>query len=263
MLVVPNADGTYPDAKPGEEEPAPTAGTEEELESGSEEPEPPPEPKPDRTAQLEAQLQEEREARIRLEERVAAAKESAPAKEEPPKVYTRQELRAAVNEQLIDEDQMEEIWAKQVRAETRRELREELDERDRTRDAESFTDTEIAKYIAAHPEVKEVGSPTWKRVKEEYDFLIRVGDKDDRKTELKALRSALGGNAEKHPQRTAALREAANETSGQQQGGERPVDIWNQVPEKYRSYYKGRVNDGSMSLEQVKKDIPYMKRLAS
>jgi hypothetical protein len=217
-----------------------------------------PEPKPD---PLETQLQEERERRIRLEERLAAKEEApAPVVEEPPKELTRQQLSAAVSEGSIDEDQKEEIWATQQRNAHRRDTEELLSARDKQRDATNIVEDQTKKFIEANPDVLVEGSSIWKKVKTEYDFYTSVGDPHNKTTELKALRSALG-NPTRIRERTADLRETLGETSGSTgEHGSRPVDIWNRVPEKYRSYHKGKVDRREMTLKEVEDLIPYMQR---
>jgi len=234
-----------------------TAALEGEGETPPEEPPPPLEPS--RADRLEAQLAEEREARIRLEERLRAQEAQRAPQQPPPKIFTRSELRSAVDNGTISEDQMEEIWAKQQRDEIKREMEQDLEKRDRQRETERFIADETAKYIASYPDLRNTQSDTWRRVKQEYDFLVRTGDPDNKATELKALRAALG-NAERIQERTANRRETPTETSGSQApgSGDRPVDIWNRVPKKYRPWYKQQVAEGRKTLEDVKKDIPYM-----
>jgi hypothetical protein len=258
MLVIPNEDGTYRDADDADPNPPATTDTDTDQESEFT-PEPEPIPRPN----LEAQLAEEREKRIRLEERLEAqkaARQELAAPEAPPTVFTRVELRTAVNEGKIDEDQMEEIWAKQNREQIQRDMQAQISARDRFRDTESFTETEMEKYITAYPGVKEVGSHEWKRVKTEYDFLRKMGDEDCKGTELKALRAAFGQNTDRIPERTASRRETVQDASGSQGGGrdDRPVDIWNRVPKWCKPYYKKQVEDGYKTLEDVRKDLPYM-----
>lgn len=223
--------------------------------------EPPPTPVPSREDELSAQLAQETEQRIRLQERLKAREES-PAqqqKPEPPKVFTRQQLRAAVNEGTIDEDQMEEVWATQNREVQKRDTQELIENRDRFNRVVDVVESETSKYLAAYPELQTVGTPDWTKLKREYDFLRSIGDDDSKTTELKAMRAAFG-NSTRIPERTAALRETPRETSGAQgAAGTRPVDIWNRVPKEYRDYYKKQVEDGFKTLDDVKKDIPYMR----
>jgi hypothetical protein len=222
-----------------------------------------PEPKPD---PIQTQLDEERERRIRLEERLAVSKEEPPApKEEPPKEFTRAELRSAVNEGKIDDDQMEEIWSTQNRASIRRDTEEMLDKREQQRSAANTIETETQKYHETYPDITDVKSDNWSKVKKEYDFLVGIGNPDTKGTELMALRSALGSSTRVR-ERTSDLRETSGEMSGGTSApvarGERPVDIFNQIPAKYRPYTKERYDQGQITLEEIKKDLPYMKRLA-
>lgn len=216
---------------------------------------------PDPAAALQSQLEVEREQRIRLEERLAAKNEQpAPTPKEEPKIFTRQQLRAAVNEGTIDEDQMEEVWSTQQRELTKRETAKLLDDRETVRNAVNFVEDETSKYIAAFPDVKNQGSDTWKRVKSAYDYMRKLGDPDNKATELKALRAALG-TPERIRESTARRRETSGETSGgSSAGGDRPVDIFNRIPPKYRTYYKKRYDEGYITVEDIKKDLPYMDR---
>ena len=87
---------------------------------------------------------------------------------------------------------MEEMWAKQNREQHRRDTAELLDTRDRKNVIESTIEIDTAKYIAAYPDVRTIGSPNWQRVKDEFDFLQKMGDPNDATTELKALRAVFG-----------------------------------------------------------------------
>jgi hypothetical protein len=222
-----------------------------------------PEPKPD---PLQDQLDDERERRIRLEERLAVQKEEPPpAKEEPPKEFTRAELRSAVNDGKLDDDQMEEIWSTQQRTAIRRDTEEILDRREQQRTSTDTIETETAKYHETYPDISDVKSDNWSKIKREYDFLVKIGNPDSKATELMAMRSALG-NPTRVRERTSDLRETTRETSSGTGApvahGERPVDIFNQIPTKYRAYTKDRYDQGQITLEEIKKDIPYMKKLA-
>ena len=261
MQAAIDADGNY--LKEGEEleKKEPVAEGESELETGGEQ-EPTPDPEPNREEQLQAQLTEERENRIRLEERIRVQGEQRrePDPEPKKKVYTRTELRTAVTEGAIDEDQMEDIWAQQNREQSRQDTEELLDTRDRKRESESFVDTETDKYLTANPDVRKSGTPDWEKVKGEYDFLIKMGDADSKATELKAMRAAFGANPTRIPERTASHRQTPGESSGSPgAGGGRPVDIWNRITDKQlKSYYKDQVSKGYMTLADVEKNIPYM-----
>jgi len=244
------------EVKPETEE---TPVTEEAISEPEVENEPTPQPPTSREEEYRVQLAEEREHRIRLEERLNAQQAPPPEKTpEPPKVFTRQQLRAAVNEGTIDEDQMEEAWATQQRDIHKRDTQEIIENRDKFNRVVNVVETETTKYLAAYPDLQKVGTPDWTKLKKEYDFLRSIGDDDSKTTELKAMRTAFGTSTDRIPERTSQLRETPQETSGAPGSGQRPVDIWNRVPKQYREYYKKQVADGFKTLDDVKKDIPYM-----
>jgi hypothetical protein len=246
-----------------EEKAAAAAAAEEEATAAEEGGEPVVEPEPEPKIDLQAQLTVEREQRIRLEERLAAQETAPPAeKEKPLKIWTRQELSAAVADQTIDEDQKEEIWSKQQIDRTARVVDERMEAHDRKRDTGNIVQTDTAKYLTNHPDIRTQGTPDWTLLKDKYDYLISLGYKDNKTTELAAM-SAAFGPPDPIRESTASRRQASAETSsaqaGAHEGGDRPVDIWNRVPKHLREPFKKMVADGVMTLEGVKKDIPYMK----
>lgn len=264
MLIVPGAEEAQAAAAAASEESAETETPT--TETGGEEQEPesistPPEP------DLQAQLDTEREQRIRLEERLAVqTAPPPPAKEEPPKEFSRVQLRAAVDEGTISQDQMDETLAEYQHNKTMRGVDERMDARDQKRDTANVVQIDTAKYLDAHPDIRTVGTSDWNRLKSEYDYLIGLGHKDNKITELAAMRAAFG-SAERIRESTASRRQTSGEMastqSGTPAGGDRPVDIWNRVPKHLREAFKKMVSDGVMTLEDVKKDIPYMKAHSS
>jgi hypothetical protein len=242
-----------------ENEPTPIEGEGEPIEPVVE-----PEPKPD---PLQAQLDDERERRIRLEERLAVKEETPPpAAEPPPKEFTRAELRSAVNEGQIDDDQMEEMWAKQQRDAHKRDTTELLETRDREKTAVNVIETDTQKYLDTYPDVTDVKSENWAKVKEEYDWLVKIGNPTSKATELMALRAALP-KPDRMRDRASRLREtprgASSGAGDPTPPGSRPVDIFNQIPQQYRAYTKERYDAGQTTLAEIEKDLPYMKKLAT
>jgi lipoprotein-anchoring transpeptidase ErfK/SrfK len=216
----------------------------------------------------QAQLTAEREQRIRLEGQLEGQRQAPPEKKaEPPVVLTRVQLRAAVDAGTIDEDGMEQLWADQNRAQTRREIGEDQDRRDTERESANFIGSETAKYFSAHPDIRKQGSADWNRLKTEYDYLTQTGEPDDqpddpknRKKELRAMRAAFG-NSERIAEHTSTHRQTTSETSTSHggatvAGGDRAV--WDKVPKEIRPHYKGMVADGLLTLDEVKRTIPYM-----
>ncbi len=258
MLNIPGAEEAQAAAAAANEEPTNTEDLNTEAVGEEQEPEPTPDP----NEALNSALAAEKEQRIRLEERLAAQEAApAPAQVEPPKELTRAQLREAVDNGQLDQDQMETMWADQREARTLRKVEEQNDARDRKRDTANVIQTDTAKYLNSHPDIRKQGSSDWNRLKGEYDYLVSLGDPDDKTTELKAMRAAFGA-ADRIAESSASRRQTASETSGAQGGagpGERPVDIWNRVPKHLRAPLKQMVSSGTRTLEDIKKDLPYMK----
>jgi len=249
-----------PSVEPGQAASQTEASVVEEAETSHSQPAPAPEPEED----FREQAQREREERIRLEERLRAQEAAAPAAQEPepPKTYTRQELRAAVNAGTIDEDAMEEVWAKQQRDLIKRETSELIERRDAARATETRVETDYQKYLEAYPDVKRVGSDDRTRLEREYDYYVSLGDPPGKTTELKAMRSVFGP-PERVREKTRDARSTTPTTSGGTGGGaagDRPVDIFNRIPTHLREHYRQQYNDGFKTLEVIEKELPYMKR---
>lgn len=264
MLNIPGAEEAQAAAAAASEDPT-TVEDPTQTEEVVEETELETEVTPDPLETANKELASEREQRLRLEGRLEAMEakpDPAPAKVEPPKELTRQQLREAVDNGQIDQDQMETLWSNQERDKTKREMSTMLDERDSRRTAATLVETDTSKYLANHPDIRTVGTSEWNKLKGEYDYLIQLGHKDNKTTELAAMRAAFGP-PDRIRESSASRRQAVSETSsaqaGEGVGGDRPVDIWNRVPKYLREPYKKMVADGFKTLEDVKKEIPYMK----
>jgi len=130
------------------------------------------------TAKLQNELQQERESRIRSEERANVQT----------KAYTRTELL-----NLVDMGEMTQIQADQLLEDG---LRKTI-----TDDVLAIVDThtvgnrvsnEIDKYIDLEPDIKIKGSEKWNKVAAEYNYLVTNGSPDSLPTQLSALRTVMG-----------------------------------------------------------------------
>ena len=245
----------------GEEEGSEEAGSESTEESGETTEETGVETIPSREDELNTQLETERRTNDRLQGQIDARNEQPPAppvkEEPPPAVFTREQLRTAVDEGKLSEDQMEQMWADQIVSRTTRETTEMLDQRDSVRSVELTVDTEYEKYVAAFPDLKDMKSELWGKVKSAYDYNVKLGAPDTKATEVAAMRAALGSH-ERIQENTAALSETPQGTGGGAQGGKRPSDIWARVPLRLRAGLKEMVSKGTRTLADIEKDIPYM-----
>lgn len=221
-------------------------------------PEPAEPPRPDPVAELERRLEEEREARIRLEGMVQGREQAKPAEPKPQEI-SRTKLRELVNEGRISEDQMEEIWAKQNRESLLREVDATYSKRLEEQSQKARVDAELQKYIDARPTISQRGSEDWIRVKQEFDYLVQLGDPPDSRTELKAARAAFGP-AERVREHTTARRPTHAETSSPRGQNTEPrnVDIFNRIPKSLREYYRFEYENGRKTIDEIKRELPYM-----
>ena len=137
-----------------------------------------------REKELEAQLQREREERIRLEEREKVQKEQTTQKE-----YTWAELEHFIGEGQITRDQAQEYKDKQTEARLRRELQSER-ERD---SSNSQLLAQIDQYKQLIPDVMVVGSESRQKYEQEYTYLVHtLKYPENYATQLAATRAAFG-----------------------------------------------------------------------
>lgn len=194
----------------------------------------------------------------RLEAENAAlrlAQQKQPEHEDSAKRYTKAELNAAVEAKTITADQAEEVWAKQIREDAKREAKAEVLGTVRAERQQERVETDLNEYKALAPEIMEDGSETRLRIHEEFQYLVGLGDpggaNDPRtlQTQLKAIRAVLGP-VEKLRTAKSARRETESheETGGGSSGGSRrrsePKTAWDALDKRQRDYYEAAISKG-------------------
>jgi len=196
-----------------------------------------------RVARLEAEL-----AALRL------AQQRQPEKdEEPAKRYTKAELNAAVSSQTITADQADEIWAKQIREDAKREVKAEVLGIVEANLAQERVGTDLEEYKRLAPEIMEDGSETRQRVREEFDYLVSMGhagkveDPKTLQTQLLAIRAVLGPIDKLRTAKSARRdTESHEETGGASAGGQRrqAKSAWDSLDKRQKDYYEAKIRDG-------------------
>ncbi len=126
--------------------------------------------------------------RAEMDAKIAAAAKPV----EGPKTYTRAELNALVESRAITQDQADSQMDLQIREGARAEAARVATDTVTAVSRKERVDGEIARYTVVAPEVLDETHDTRARIKEEYKFLIELGDKASVETQLKAIRSVLG-----------------------------------------------------------------------
>lgn len=129
--------------------------------------------------------------------KAGAASSGAKQAAEPQKHYTRTELKAAVTAGQISQDQADDIWDNQVRAEAIETARVTATEVVRGGTQKERVDSQIESYKRLRPDIMDEGSETREKVRAEFNYLVReLGEPgtgpDALKTQLKAIRAVLG-----------------------------------------------------------------------
>ncbi|HSR54117.1 MAG TPA: hypothetical protein VLV83_25085, partial [Acidobacteriota bacterium] len=139
-----------------------------------------------RAQELETQVAE---LRGRVEGMAATHK---PEKTSQPE-WTSAQLRQAVEEGRLSEDQAEEIKFKQAEARVRESVTKEVRQELTTNEMKAKIGGEIARYNASVPDINDRTSQAFAKLQGEYRYLVSLGhDPNDAKTELLAARAAFG-----------------------------------------------------------------------
>jgi hypothetical protein len=147
-----------------------------------------------RAKTAEAQLQQEREARARLEGQLEATRTAPPVgepKAEPRLTWT--QLQAGIQDGKITEVQARDYDRETIKQELRVELNQRLDQELTVKTRTNTVQSQLDDYKATVPEILTPGTPERVKLQAEFDYLVRMGyDAKDPRTDLIALRTTFG-----------------------------------------------------------------------
>jgi hypothetical protein len=187
-----------------------------------------------RAKDAEAKLQSERERAARLQGELDALSKISQAKAEDatkdvPKRYTWQQLQQAVDDNKITMADAVAYERETVKLEAKREAQQIVTTALETTRKQSTIQSEHGRYTAALPELRDQNSNEFKKVAQEFTYLVNVlgYDKDDPKTEVIAIRNAHGSPEEIMARKEAAKikpqeRETMQENSASGGGSNKP-----------------------------------------
>jgi hypothetical protein len=186
---------------------------------------------------LAAELQREREERIRLEER-ERLRSTPPA----PKI-TRAQLHELVREGKITEEQADAEYEKQLQERIRSEVLRDSDAKQRIKDRSNTINALLAQYKESIPDIATPGTEARSKVESEYRYLVDVlGEPEGIETEAKACRSAFGP-PERAKELTRRRRDTHQESGGGSGSGDAP-DKNKKLPERIRTHYEKLIRIG-------------------
>lgn len=195
-----------------------------------------------------------------------AAPAQAPAK------YTRTQLRSAVDNGTINEDQMEQIWGDQVAANAREAATDAASNAASTNAEQSKIATTLDGYAELVPDLNDPGSDNRQAAEEAYTDLVELHGKpktalDKQRLEAMACRTAFGALS-KLKGRVNSLKknsDAAAQEIGNGEGDASTKSTHKGVPKGQVAYYqsmidKGQYKDWDEVKDLVKKASPAVKK---
>lgn len=205
-----------------------------------------------RAIEAEAEAKAEREARIRLEERLAAGEtkkvESAPVS----RTLLNQEVTDGRLTQAQADDMLMDQEKKSWLAEAEQKFTQQRDDDQRNR----LIVDQIAAYTRVCPEVEQQGTDERKKLTLEYNELIKLGQPHGLSTELLALRASLGP-ADKLAE-LRSKRAAHSETSSGAGSGNAPASkSLSGAAARQKAYYDKLVDRGTITREDADKDLKF------
>jgi hypothetical protein len=137
----------------------------------------------------EGQLQNQRAEFEAFKEGVGT--KQAPAKEAP-KVYSKAELKAAVDGAQITQEQADEIWGRQFETQITEKVRNETREAVAADKAKERIDADLAQYKRLAPEILDQGSDEREQIVTRFKRMVSNGLPNNLATELAAIEAVLG-----------------------------------------------------------------------
>lgn len=195
-------------------------------------------------AKIEAANAKQRE----IEARMAAMEQKAPAAQQPQR-YTRPILNAAVAAGQVTQDQADELWDNQNRADGLATATAVAANAVNAAQSKDRVEKEIARYTKLEPGILKDGNDVRERVRSEFRYLVGLGDSaQSLNTELKAIRMVLGNIDQFEAARSGrADHESHRETGGGGGGGNHGAggkSLYDQLDDASKQHYDKMLNAG-------------------
>jgi len=193
-----------------------------------------------RLSDIQEQLQQEREARIRLEEKPSAEPE-----------YSREELLSMVEDEKITQLQADKLWEKQIEDSVTKKVLGTVSKID----SQKQINQDLREYKRLKPGISKNGSEDREKVAEEYAYLISIGQPDSVSTELTAVRNVFGP-VEKLKKKLEL--ETHQETGGGEPPPKEEHKVLKNMDTRQKDYYTKRIEQGIYkSWDEVEKELKY------
>lgn len=175
-----------------------------------------------------------------------------------PKRYDKAELKAAVAAERITQDQMEDLWEGQIRADAVAAATKAANNAVTQHATKESVDSEISKYTQLAPEVMEDGSEVRNAVHKEFQALVRAGMSgkagaaETLVTQLAALKAVLGPleklEKSRNAQRSTDTHQESGGGGGEHRGGNKPkgdgVLTYDSLTSREKAHYDKLIGQG-------------------
>ncbi len=192
-------------------------------------------------SRLDEVLGEVRELKRELRE-----KTDKPKPEEPTREFSRAELAASVEKGNLTQEQANDLWERQLVERATKAARETASQIVTVKETANRIDAEMRRYKELVPNVMREGTDERSKVAEEYSYLVSLGEPEDRRTELKALRSAFGSVEKLEKSRSRAKPDVQPDeqtgAGGDAGGGDK--DGIKGLTARERDYYRDQISKG-------------------
>lgn len=181
-----------------------------------------------------------------LKAELDALRAEAKGKVPEQKRYTRAELSAMVTAGQATQEQADAQMDFQLREEAKAEAGRVATETVSQAQRKHLVDSEIAKYKVLAPEILDETHETRDRIKEEYQYLIGLGDSNSVETQLKAIRAVLGPLDRLERARSGRKDvESHQETGGDGSSKNKtPKSLVDTLSVREKDYYGGMIQKG-------------------
>lgn len=218
-------------------------------------------------AQFLAALKSANEKYAALEARLDAVVARAEPKVVEPRRYSRAELNAMVAAGTATQDAADAQMDLQLREDAKAEATRVSTEIISQAQRKSLVDSEIAKYRVLAPEIMDDAHETRDRIKEEFQYLLGLGDSPSVETQLKAIRAVLGPLDRLERARSGKRDIESHQDTGGGSGTKTPKTLMDTLSTREKDYYgdmikKGQYKDWKAVEEELKFARPDIRRKA-
>jgi len=183
--------------------------------------------------------------------------------QEAPKLVTKAEIQAKITAKEMTTEEGQAILDDQWKEGIKREAKEEALLAVRKETVETRQVTKFGDYEKSHPEAFKIGTDQNKKLKAKFDELVGDGLPSTKATELVALEIVLGTSKTPKPSETTSFSGGVGDANlyAEEPGASpdgMPADLNKSLTPRLKAHYKGLVDRGEYTWDDVEKEAKYI-----